>query len=142
MRHALLLGIFTLLMAGLSTVAFHMDQARNLSRQQIVAQQIDQDLLRLELQFMDQASLLISVLNPADPFLPTLTQTRNALRVDPDPQSREDRFQRLVVQVKARVLKAPETDEASLQEWRRAQDQLNGILNRHRVLQRELEESR
>lgn len=135
MRHLLLLGIATVLLASLAWQAWQFDQARQHARQTQLEQQINQDALTLEQQYLAHARTLISLLDPQDALLVDIDHARSALTDLPLAQ-RQTQFQNLVERIRLRILQAPDpaNSETLLQEWRRLTDQMNGALHRHRQL--------
>ena len=139
MRHAIILGGFSLLFAVLMGFAYQYDQSRhnaNIAGQQAA---LDAELDRLESQFLTQAYTLLTLAKPGDPLLAELDAAKAALAGVPEFTQRDDRFQQLAGAVRTAVLSASTThlNEPQLQEWRRTQDQMNGALHRREVLLKE-----
>ena len=137
MRHIILLTVATLLLAATTWSAYQFDLSRQQSQHDVFAQQISQDALKLEQQYLNNARTLIALLDPHDPLLARLESAQSMLTAVPSVREREPVFQELVSRVQTRLLSVPENQNQSdtrLQEWRRITDQMNGALNRREQL--------
>ena len=130
MRHILLLGGVTLLMALLTTLAWQFDQSRTQAAQAALSGQIDADLQRLEQQYLAQAQALITLLNPHDPLLVAIDIAREDMAAANSLAARDALFQAVVIRIRARLLQAPAANDQQQQEWQRSIDQMNGALHR------------
>lgn len=136
MRHAMVLGLATLCFAAIGALAYQFDLARQSAMQGQHYTDINNELHKLETQYITQARALIAALNPQDPLLPELDNAPAALNAIPRVHDRDLHYQALVGKVRAKLLSAP-TEQMSdplLQEWRRATDQMNGALHRRQRL--------
>lgn len=136
MRHAIVLGIASWLFAMLMTLAWQFDQQRHNVAQERQTATLDAELDRLESTYLTQAHTLLTLANPAHPLLPAIEAARAALADVPGLAERETRFNQLTGEVRTALLGASTErfGEPQLQEWRRAQDQMNGALNRRQHL--------
>lgn len=132
----MLLSVATALLASLTWMAWHADQARLQSAQAAIAQQISDDAKTLEQQYLTHARTLIGLLDPADPLLADISAAQPALATMPALAERDPLFQDLVTRIRVRLLRAPDPaqTEPLLQEWRRLTDQMNGALHRRQQL--------
>ena len=136
MRHAILLTVASVLLASLTWMAWHADQARLQAARAAIAQQLSDDARTLEQQYLTQARTLIGLLDPADPLLTDIRAAQPALATMPELAERDPLFQDLVARIRAHLLQAPDPaqSEPLLQEWRRLTDQMNGALHRRQQL--------
>lgn len=136
MRHLLVLGIATLLLATLTWQAWQYDHNRQQARASRLETQLNHEALVLEQQYLAYAHTLISLLAPEDTLLAEIEQARESLEDLPLAQ-RQRPFQALVERIRVRLLQQapdPARSDVLLQEWRRLTDQMNGALHRHRQL--------
>lgn len=134
MRHLLLLGFVSLVMAMATALAWQWDHARQQRATSAEHSQIQTDIQRLEQQYLSTARALLAARDPGDPLLDSIDNGPEQWQTLGEANAREAAFQALVSQVRSHLLVAPSQDEASLQEWRRAQDQMNGALHRRAQL--------
>lgn len=136
MRHAILLTVASVLLASLTWMAWHADQARLQAARAAIAQQLSDDAKTLEQQYLTHARTLIGLLDSADPLLTDIRAAQPALATMADLAERDPLFQALVTRIRARLLRAPDPaqSEPLLQEWRRLTDQMNGALHRRQQL--------
>lgn len=136
MRHAIILGLATLCFAALGVLAYQFDLARQSATQGQHYTDINNDLHKLETQYLTLAHALIAALDPQDPLLRELDSAPAALNAIPRANDRDLHFQALVGKVRAKLLSAPtaQMSDPLLQEWRRSTDQMNGALHRRQRL--------
>lgn len=139
MRHIILIGAVTLLMAMLTALAWQHDHARQADHQSSVEHQIDSDMQRLEQQYLSGARSLLALRGGNDGLIADIDNAQAELGTITSPRERDQQFQALVARIRTRLLNAPNDNEATLQEWRRIQDQLNGSLHRRTQLQERLQ---
>ncbi|HVK99038.1 MAG TPA: hypothetical protein VM553_04465, partial [Dongiaceae bacterium] len=113
MRHIILLTVATLLLAATTWSAYQFDLSRQQSQHDFFAQQISQDALKLEQQYLNNARTLIALLDQHDPLLARLESAQSMLTAVPSIREREPVFQELVSRVQTRLLSVPENQNQS-----------------------------
>lgn len=134
MRHLSLLAVGTLIMAICTSLAWQWDQARTLSAENAAQAPLQHQINTLEHQYLSTARALLAQQNAADPLLNQIDHEPAEWKTLTSIQERDAAFQTLASKVRARLLTAPSNDAATLQEWRRTQDIMNGALHRRDLL--------
>lgn len=137
----MLLGTATLIFANLTWWAWNSDQARQQAAHTSLEQQISEDALALEQQYLSRARTLIALLNPQDALLTEIDSARISLTTQSSLAQRQAEFDTMADRIRLHLLQspAPADNDALLQEWRRLTDQMNGALHRRSLLLEELQ---
>lgn len=136
MRHAVILGLTSLLFALLTGMAYQFDLARQHAAHEQRYTEVNANIRSLESLYVTQARALIGALNPQDPLLEALDNAASTLAATTSLTERDTHFQTLVTQVRTKLLTTPteQMSEPMRQEWRRSTDQMNGALHRRQRL--------
>lgn len=152
MRHLLILGVASIVFALMTAVAWQHDTDRAMQAQRDKQQAIDGRLLALEMEYLQGAQTLLTVIagrwssggspnagSMASSPNELLDAIGNALAAFPDMQdnrAREMVFDNLEKRVRGVLLQHDPArfGDTVAQEWRRQTDRMNGVLHRRALL--------
>ncbi|CBL44368.1 similar to phage-associated protein [gamma proteobacterium HdN1] len=154
MRHLLVLSAATLVFVLITAVSWKYDASRATQSQRDQQQAVDGRLLALEINYLQGAHTLLSVIvarqssgaASASNTLQTLADNVEAAISEfpsqQDIDARKAAFENLQNRIQIALLQQDPTSlgDAVAQEWRRQTDRMNGALHRRRVLVEQMEE--
>lgn len=148
MRHLLILGVASLVFALMTAVAWQHDTQRATQAQRDKQQAIDGRLLALEMEYLQGAQTLLTVIatrrssgalpdsDAQNDLLDAIGKALVAFPAKQDSKAREAAFDSLETRIRIVLLQHDPArfGDAVAQEWRRQTDRMNGALHRRALL--------